>query len=236
MYHRARAGRHGNAPSVLDAHFAHIANCFHPVLPGDSISKGPTSVCLSFDDGYFDFYHTVFPLLVRHNLKALLAVPVNVVTDQTSVPVNARLAVESEVAFSKPETGGFCTWSELERMTASGRVRIAAHGNTHVRLDGPSVDTHREIRLPQSVLEARLGQPVDSFVFPYGRFSSDSLHVARRCYTHVFRIGGAINCSWGAPVLYRVDADEMKSPHALFHPGRMLQYRARYLWNRLRHR
>ncbi|MEO6569636.1 MAG: polysaccharide deacetylase family protein [Opitutaceae bacterium] len=236
MYHRARAGRHGNAPEMLDAQFAHIAHRYPNVLPGDKLKAGALNVCLTFDDGYFDFYGVVFPLLVKHKLRALLAIPPGFVGETTAAKKNDRLNMESEAAFADPSRSGFCTWSELKEMAGSGHVVIAAHGFTHRRLDSPDMDLATEIDFAQTVLSARVAQTVDSFVFPYGRFSSRALQCAKHRYRYTFRIGGAINHSWDERLLYRVDADAMESQRSLFLPTRMASYRARYWWNRLRRR
>ncbi len=236
MYHRARVGRFGNSPEMLDAHFAHVAKTYPTVLPGDAVSPGRLQVCLTFDDAYFDFRARVFPLLKRHGLRALLAVPTSFIREQVEVPEEKRLEVESEDAFRDPDSGGFCTAPELTEMATSGQVVLAAHGMTHVRLDDDDADLVREVESPQSFLRSRLRQRVDSFVFPYGRFSPLALAAARRHYRHVLRIGGAINRGWDQDVLYRVDADAMETPSSLFAPGRLLRYRVRLLWNRLRSR
>lgn len=236
MYHRARAGRHGNSPAVLDEHFAFLADRYPHVLPGDSLAAAPINVCLSFDDGYFDFYSVVFPLLKKHRLRALLAVPPKVILDRVGATTEARLKVEIEEAFAQPEKGGFCTWSELEEMAHSGHVAIAAHGLSHVRLDQPDADLADEIDAPQEILRARTGRPVDSFVFPFGRFSDVSLRRTKDRYRHVFRIGGAQNRGWDGRVLYRVDADCMESPRSVLAPARLLRYRARQIWNQVRGR
>lgn len=235
MYHRARAGRHGNAPDLLDAHFAHVANTYHNVLPGDPLKPGKLNVCLSFDDGYFDFYAVVFPLLKQYGLRALLAIPPGVVREQVDVFENGdRLGVDSEEAFADPAKGGFCIWLELEEMACWGCVMIAAHGFTHCRLDLPNADLAKEVDAPKAILEERIDEPVESFVFPFGRYSPRSLQQAKRRYRYVFRIGGALNQSWNGRLLYRVAADAMESPRSLFTPTRLALYRARYLWNRLR--
>jgi len=236
MYHRARAGRFGNSPAMLEQHFAHVARTYHTVLPGDPLAPGALNICLSFDDGYFDFYAIVFPLLKKHGLRALLAIPPIVVREQTEVASAARLAVEPEHAFDDPRNGAFCTWPELAELAASGHVTIAAHGLMHRRLDDPAADLEAEIALPRKILSERLGQPVDSFVFPFGRYSGPALAAAQNNYRHVFRIGGALNRGTDRQLLYRVDADEMESPWSLFSPGRLARYHARYLWNRLRRR
>src|SRR5207253_3666710 len=83
MYHRARAGRHGNDPAMLEKHFRHIAANYRNVLPGDALDANRLNVCLTFDDAYFDFYATVYPLLMRHQLRAVLAVPPLVVRERS---------------------------------------------------------------------------------------------------------------------------------------------------------
>jgi peptidoglycan/xylan/chitin deacetylase (PgdA/CDA1 family) len=233
MYHRARPGRHGNAPAMLDQHFAHIVRRYTCVLPGEPRTSGRLNVCLTFDDAYFDFYHVVFPLLKKHGLRALLAVPPVVVRELVHESPSERLQAPASVDFDRPNYDGFCTWSELREMAASGSVAIAAHGFTHCPLDREVVDLHTEVALPKIVLEGRLQQPVHSFVFPYGRFNRTSLESVRGHYRHAFRIGGADNDGWDG-LLYRVDADMLSSPDELFSGARRLRYRARRMWNRAR--
>jgi peptidoglycan/xylan/chitin deacetylase (PgdA/CDA1 family) len=236
MFHRGQAGPDGNAEPVLDAHFRQIAGRCRNVLPGEPLDPGATNVCLSFDDGYYDFYTTVFPLLQKHRLRALLAVVPSVVRDRVDGAAPARLAQTSRDAFIYPSRGGFCTWSELETMARSGHVCIAAHGYSHCRLDRAHDSLAMEIQAPKAVLESRLGIRVDSFVFPYGRFDARSLELARGQYPYVFRIGGASNRHWQQPLLYRVGADAMPHPETPFALHRRVAYRARFLWNRLRAR
>ena len=236
MYHRARAGRDGNSKEMLEAHFRHIADRCRNVLPGDALSKDALNVCLSFDDGNFDFRAVVFPLLEKFGLRAMLAVAPAIMKDRTEAPEPERLAVPSDLTFAHPRLGGFCTWPELQAMAAAGRVAIAAHGYTHVPLDSPLADVDMEIRLPKMILESRLLGPVDSFVFPYGKFCSRALCAATSAYRYVFRIGGASNARWDDGIIYRICADAMTGPDQLFSPGRMAIYRARFLWNRIRGR
>jgi peptidoglycan/xylan/chitin deacetylase (PgdA/CDA1 family) len=235
MYHRARADRHGNAPEMLDAHFAHIATHYACVLPGGPLDPRRLNVCLTFDDAYADFHAVVFPLLQQHGLQAVLAVPPMVVREEAAVFAAVRPGPDSGVNRAEADDD-FCTWQEISEMAQSGQVALAAHGLTHRRLDRAGTDLHTEIVLPQALLAARTGQPVESFVFPYGRFNRAALQRVRQCYRHVFRIGGADNPGWNSSLLYRVNADAMSAPDAPFSPTRRAGYRARYLWNRLRRR
>ena len=130
--------------------------------------------------------------------------------------------------------GGYCTWAELAEMAAGEAIAIAAHGFSHSRLDAPGADLHTEIAVPQTILAARTGRPIESFVLPYGRFSAAALAFAKQQYRYVFRIGSADNEGWDGRVLYRVDADEMAAPEALLAPRRLAAYRLRRHWNGLR--
>jgi peptidoglycan/xylan/chitin deacetylase (PgdA/CDA1 family) len=237
MYHRASAGRHGNAPEVLDAHFATIAARHHCVLPGDTLVDDRLNVCLSFDDGHFDFYAVVYPMLVKHGLRALLAVPVSFIHESSRRTTEARLALcRSRTPHRASDSEAFCSWDELTELAASGHVSIAAHGMTHRRLDEAGVDLESEIRIPKSLLSARLGKPVESLVLPYGRFDDRTLACAASEYRYTFRIGSADNDGWRAPLIYRVNADEMRTPEEPFRRTRLFGYALRRRWNHLRNR
>ncbi len=236
MFHKASAGRHGNSAEMLDAHFAFIARNCHCVLPGEPLDPGRLNVLLSFDDAYFDFYATVFPLLLRHGLRALLAVPVLAIFDATSASPSTRLVACSERGLEDEPHGAHCTWPELAEMAASQSISIASHGFSHVRLDRPEADLHTEVVVSKTMLAARTGRTIDSFVLPYGRFTAETIAYARQHYRFVFRIGSADNPGWRGKVIYRIDADEMSSPEALFSRRRLATYRWRRRWNAARSR
>jgi len=159
-----------------------------------------------------------------------------IVREQAGLPAAVRIHAAADVNHAPSQDEGFCTWPELTELAHSGHVTIAAHGCTHRRLDRDDVDLHTEIVAPQALLSNRLGQSVDSFVFPYGRFSPPALRLVNTHYRHAFRIGGALNYRWDHSVTYRVDADGMKSPTALFTAPQLMNFRARHFWNRLRGR
>ena len=233
-YHRARAGRRGNPARLLNAHFAHIAYCCANRMPGEPVVSGMTNVCLSFDAGFYDFYAVVYPLLIQHDLRALLAVAPCYLREYSEHGPGERMAVEPDVAFAEPDKGGFCTWRELSKMVASGHVTIAAHGVSRTRRgDQPDRMAGIDVDAPQAILSARLSRSVDSFVFADHPCSTAALHAARRRYRFVFGNGGASNRDWNQPMLYRINADELSSPSAPFSSLRRARYRAQYWWNRL---
>jgi peptidoglycan/xylan/chitin deacetylase (PgdA/CDA1 family) len=130
-------------------------NGYHPVtledLRGYLLGSGglpSRPVVLTFDDGYRDLYSTAFPILLRHQFKAVayivpgfLGSPNNVTADQV-----------------------------LE-MEANG-IEIGSHTVSHADLTRlPAGDLHREVFDSKAMLEALLGHPVLDFCYPAGRFN-----------------------------------------------------------------
>lgn len=236
MYHRGVAGPDGNSREMLDAHFAHISRHYECVLPGEPLRRDRLSVCLTFDDGYFDFYHVVFPLLQKHSLRVLLAISPGLVPERSTRSAAERLRLPAGEDYPHRSPDGFATWSELRELARSGRVKFAAHGLTHAALDDPAADLRREVLQSGLILEEKLETPVDSFVYPYGRFSRTAHALVRENYRYAFRIGHAGNFDWNAPLLYRISADNLPTPAAPFARSSRRRYFCRALWNRLRAR
>ena len=186
MYHRIGRGSHANPLGVLKEHFQYIKHRYPVVIPGDPLRKG-LNVCLTFDDATADFYTDVYPLLKSLNLPALLAVPVNLIG-----------------------TPGYCTWDQLREMK---EVEIASHSMNHVDLRW--VDYEMEIIDSKIELEKQLSRKINTFVYPYGRYSRPIVKLVHQHYKYSMRIGSAINWKW-APFLYRVNGDNLLSYDAPF--------------------
>jgi len=236
MLHRARAGREREPGAALEALLALVARSFNCVLPGEPLDRRRLNVCLTFDDAYYDVFTLLPPLLERHDLRAVMAVPTGLIRESANTPAAERLEVPLAEALALPESGGLCTWPELESLAATGRFAFAAHGHTHVRLRRRSADIDREVVEPRRLLERCLSARVESFVYPIGHFDREVHALVRRHYRYAFRIGQASNAGWDAPVLYRVDAERMAPPERYFSPLNRLRFRRNALWNRLRGR
>lgn len=215
MYHRAgdRRWGAGNPVPVLEAHFAYLRRRFDVVLPGEPLCFGRLSVCLSFDDGYADFYAHVFPLLEKFSLRALLAIPTAFILPDTIVPMAERLSVKQSEAMQgehfKTEAP-FCTWEELRRMVSSGRVQIASHSHRHLDLRRADVDVEFEASHSKSLLEQNLGCRISTFVYPFGSVNARAHSSVMRHYSFALRVGAALNSGWRPyrQPLCRVEADE----------------------------
>ena len=113
----------------------------------DSIPAHP--IILTFDDGYGDFYTTVFPLLKKYNMKAVLYVIVN--------------------AVDKP---GYITSAQAKEMAHSGYVEIGSHTMDHVNLKKANdKDAYNQLFESKKKLSEIIGKPVEDFAYPFGFFS-----------------------------------------------------------------
>jgi peptidoglycan/xylan/chitin deacetylase (PgdA/CDA1 family) len=233
-YRRAKAGADGNSPEMLDAHFEYLAANFANVLPGDPLPPHRRAVCIGFDGAFRDFYERVFPLLTKHKLRAVLAVTPAVIRDDGGRLGGRRQLTADHGTSSQSAARPFCSWGELQEMVDSGSIAVAAHGYTHRPLDKADNDVATEVHVPRTLLSARLRVPVESFVFPFGRYSAGALREARDGYRHVFVDAMATNRDWGRGVVFRIPCDALKTPTAPLEGSRLLVYRTRALWYRLR--
>ncbi len=103
-------------------------------------------VVLTFDGGYDDFYHKVYPILKKHNLKATLFVITSEIGEEGSV-----------------------SWSELLEMKNSRLIEIGSHSHKHLppTCIGLS-EAKKEKSVSKAILEKQLGIPVRAYAYPYG--------------------------------------------------------------------
>ena len=215
-----------NSDAMMGAHLRLVSERYKSVFPGEE-AKNP--ICLTFDDAYYDFYHYVFPLLKRYDLKALLAVPSAYILDTTDVEPSVRLSLTHREIYEGEHYrthAPFCTYAELREMIASGHVMVASHSMNHVNLTEPGIDLEREIVGSKIALEEKLGCRVDAFVLPFGKYNRQAAALAREHYNYVFRIGNALNPSWKGigGLIYRIKGDGLKTPDELFKPLKQLGF------------
>ncbi|MDD5211692.1 MAG: polysaccharide deacetylase family protein [Sulfuricurvum sp.] len=208
-----------NSDAMMKAHLECISERYTTVFPGEPITN--RSICLTFDDAYYDFYYYVFPLLKKYHLKALLAVPSAFILDDTDVDPMKRLSLKHQDIYENYQSFvPFCTFAELGEMVQSGHVQIASHSMNHLNLTDNGVDLEKEIFGSKVMLEDKLGCRIDSFVLPFGKYNDAAVSLAREHYLHVFRIGNALNPSWDGigGLIYRIKGDGLKRPCSLFNP------------------
>lgn len=233
LYHRIGTGKHSNSYQMLFDHFTYLKEHYSVVLPGDPLEKGKISVCLTFDDATFDFYHYVYPLLKKMQLRALLGIPVRYILEKTSLTPEERLSIPYPLMMQDgffDQKAPFCTWQELREMVESGYVEAASHSFSHGNLTFPFINLEKEVITSKKILEDHLPQPISSFIYPFGRCNPQVHKYVSKFYPYVFRIGSAGNTQWnGKNPLTRIPADQLVSPYCLTSPFKILRYRLKQL-------
>ncbi len=239
MYHRVSQTRFANDIQAFAAHLDYLSRHYSIVLPGDTLNQGQLSVCLSFDDAYYDFYHYVFPLLKQLRIPAVLAVPVKYIGEQSNCDITQRLAVTSLDSNTGYENHNlFCTWPELQEMADSNLVKIASHSYTHPNLTEANVDLEKEIIDSKRYIQQRLQQDIDTFVYPYGKMNAHVHQLVSQHYQYGMRIGSALNRHWSEKhgLIYRIDADHFWPYGTQWSSKYTIKYLMKYISNKIRNK
>jgi peptidoglycan/xylan/chitin deacetylase (PgdA/CDA1 family) len=125
------------------------------------IPKKP--IILTFDDGYENNYHFLFPLLKKYRMKAVIYIlgERKHKTNFWDKPLG-----EAEHALLKP--------AQILEMQKSGWVEFGSHSFNHTRLTLiKKTEQEKQIAGSKKVLETFLKRPVRSFAYPYGVFNEE---------------------------------------------------------------
>lgn len=91
-------------------------------------SRQPRNLAvLTFDDGYYDFFHNAFPELASRSLPATVYLPTFHTDSGSRFPWDARFADFQSVRPMR--------WEEVESVARTDRITIGSHTHTHRRLD-----------------------------------------------------------------------------------------------------
>ncbi|MBS0358290.1 MAG: polysaccharide deacetylase family protein [Proteobacteria bacterium] len=212
MYHRVTVTNFTHEPEAFEQHLKTLVSRYPIVVPGDYVPKNKAAVCLTFDDAYYDFYHVVFPLLKKYNVKAVLAIPVKFILDTTSIASETRLKVPYNDAMNQYESHAtLCTWQEIQEMVNTGLVIPASHSYSHRDLTKSEVDLKQEVIDSKSLLQEKTQCNITTFVYPYGKMTRALNRFVKKHYEYAMRIGSALNLDWQNfhGIHYRVDAEKI---------------------------
>jgi peptidoglycan/xylan/chitin deacetylase (PgdA/CDA1 family) len=128
-------------------------------------------IALTFDDGYIDFLENAVPILGMNGFGATLFVPAGIVGGMSywePFEIRKRLL----------------NWERLREVVQLGHS-IGSHGMTHSDLTKLSPEEIvEEVGISKRKLEAELDISVDSFSYPFGRFSErEAVAVNKAAYS-----------------------------------------------------
>jgi len=229
LYHRVGNGKYANSKNLLKNHLLHLAKNFNIVLPGDKLNILKLNICFSFDDGFYDFYHYVFPFLKKLKIKAVLAIPIKFILEKTNIDSQTRLSVSYKEAMQKNiylKKAPFCTWEEIKEMNNSKLVQIASHSYNHLSLLDNKIDLDLEIIHSKKILEKKLKTQINTFVYPLGKFNEEIHNKVKQHYKYAMRIGTGINFTWQNinSITYRIMSDNLKTKKQNLKLKRFISY------------
>lgn len=233
MYHHVNSDKCSNSYSIFEEHLKYISQNFTSTFPTENMPSNP--ICLVFDDGYYDFYKVIFPLLKKYNIKALLAVIPKYTLDSCIQSDNERLKYLHNDLFKYYKNGTFCTYKELQEMIDSKLVQIVSHSYSHKNLLEDDVQLKEELLKSKNTLEEKLNIKVDSFVYPFGKYNQDILNETMKYYKYSFRIGNGINKDFSGVngVIYRIDGDNLAHYSEIFSFKSMIKFKFKTLIKRI---
>lgn len=194
MYHSvlkdgAMQGRYVVSPEQLENDLKYLSeNGYTAVTVADLIAYVDEGtplpdkpVMLTFDDGYYNNYLYVYPLMKKYGFKMVLSI----------------IGKYAELYSETKEINAYythCTWDQLKEMTESGYVEIQNHSydmhstangrSGSKRLPGESLETYRliltnDIEKCQDLLFKEVGVTATTFAYPFGAISDDSDEIIR---------------------------------------------------------
>jgi peptidoglycan/xylan/chitin deacetylase (PgdA/CDA1 family) len=128
---------------LSERHAGHVVG----LDPDLRIASGP-QIAITFDDGYADNLAVAAPILAARGLPFTVFVTAD---------------------FVRKSRPGFLTPSGLRELAAVPKVRIGAHGATHVALsDCDDRQLGEELYSSKQYLEEMIGREVCTMAYPYG--------------------------------------------------------------------
>jgi len=144
------------------------------ISPRESMSS--RLVALSFDDGYLETYTVAFPILKAYGFPAT----VFLITD----------LIGSCHAWTGSKPAHHLNWGQIREM-AEHNISFSSHSCSHPDLTKLSDrEVIRECVDSKTIIEENLGNPVERFAYPYGRYDNRVTHLVRNAgYSSAYAVG-----------------------------------------------
>lgn len=177
MYHSVECEYSGYPSAVgidsFDRHLDFLLRHFS-IVSLESLLSDPSMqnlVALTFDDAYEDFYHHVFPRLVKWHIPATVFVPTGYIES------DRRLLQESYHGITKPHL----TWNQMKYMYSTGLVAFESHSHSHSAAN-ECIDAFRDdLRLSIHLLEKHIGRRPCYLAYPFGVCNEVTHRIAIDC-------------------------------------------------------
>lgn len=125
-------------------------------------------IIITFDDGYYDNYTNVFPLIKKYDIKIVIYLTNENYNKWDTENYTANI-------LGKEKKFNLLSKEQIKEMQASFLVEFGGHTKTHHSLRNLSFhDEEYEITENKKYLENILGEKLISFSYPFGEFTENS--------------------------------------------------------------
>ncbi len=217
MYHSVlknpqRTGKYVITPSKLEEDIIYLKNNGYEsvslkqvvkyVYQGEPLPEKP--ILITFDDGMYNNYEYVLPILKKHNAYAVFAV-VGSYTDEYS---------ESNV--TNPGYS-YLRWCDINELMGTGRIEFASHSYNLHNISAKRYGTaknkgessldfislfHEDTQKMQSAFKSNCIFTPYSYAYPFGNFSKESERVLKKT-----GFLASFSCVEGINIITQGDAD-----------------------------
>lgn len=211
MYHAVKPGnadKNSITPSELEADLKYFKeNGYSAITMSelidyvDGVGTLPEKpVLLSFDDGYYNNYKYVLPLLLKYDTRIVLSIIVNAIDLFSEKP-------------SEDDGYSHITWGQINEMKESGYVEIQNHSyNLHKIGKGrtgcgqnksePLPEYNKmlkeDIEKAQDRIYEMTGAVPNTFTYPYGKYNDNTVEIIKNLG---FR--ATFSCEYGVNLIYK---------------------------------
>lgn len=154
------------SPDKFDAQMGYLAqNGYTPItldtlygIYNNQTSNPAKPIILTFDDGYIDFYTTVFPILKKYNFHAVSFISTGLIGG-----------------------GYYMNWDQIKEIQSSWLVTFEAHTINHANLASLSFEqAYKQLLDSKNILSAQTGYPVNFVAYPYGISNKQVIAAAQK--------------------------------------------------------
>ena len=196
MYHHINPHRGDMVtvtPEVFEEQMKYLYESGHKTLKIDELLSYITgglilkekAVVVTFDDGWLDNYIYAGPVLKKYKINASIFI----VTDRIErasentikIPSIIPTHRESKALIKQGEEQKVAlNWRLIEEMAESGLIDFYSHTKRHRKCDMLSEnELLEELSGSKNVIEERLGKPCPYLCWPYGKYNSITIEIAK---------------------------------------------------------
>ena len=143
-----------------------------------TLAGGKPCAAITFDDGFEDNHSYALPILLKYRIPATFFITAGLIERDPSVLRRFQQLLGCGVDELVP-----LDWTQIRELSASG-MQIGSHTYSHPNLARlPRQAAESELRISKDVISDRLGSPIDSFAYPFGKprvhFTSETTQAVR---------------------------------------------------------